>query len=340
MIIQKRAVSLMKVIPRKFACALVLGVVAFNDGSTDAASVIHWINDSNQDAASVLNGGGSFTTTFRTSNDVTATELSGHTSGQFVDNFGGPTPGNNPGYLTTFVGSTGNGTGDGTAGHVAFLDMAGTATGSMQFDFAQPITSADRLLFVDPDSTEQYHIEAFTLVGATYVSLSELGWTYETFSGQTGVTPDSRWPTWNPVSGLLTATSSALNEELSVLTPDQLVSRLVISKTTGAGASTGFQVIEVPSPTGDYNGNHVVDAGDYVVWRKTLNGSASPQGSGADGNSSGTIDAGDYTYWRARFGNAAPGSGASVGGAVPEPATLVLMMLAAAGGCLRRHRAA
>jgi hypothetical protein len=130
-----------------------------------------------------------------------------------------------------------------------------------------------------------------------------------------------------------------LSEDLSVLTPNQLVSRLVISKTTGAGASTGFQVIK-PAPSGDYNSNHIVDAGDYIVWRKTLNGSASPQGSGADGNSSGMIDAGDYTYWRARFGNAAPGSGVSADGALPEHTTLVLLIFPATGWCIRRSRAA
>jgi hypothetical protein len=80
------------------------------------------------------------------------------------------------------------------------------------------------------------------------------------------------------------------------------------------------------APTGDYNGNHTVDAGDYVVWRKTLNGSASPFGSGADGDSDGTIGPGDYTYWRARFGNAAPGSGSLAGGNVPEPATISLQL--------------
>src|SRR2546423_553780 len=52
------------------------------------------------------------------------------------------------------------------------------------------------------------------------------------------------------------------------------------------------QQLNVP---GDYNQNGVVDAADYVVWRKTLNSSASPQGSGADGNGNGTIDAGDFT---------------------------------------------
>jgi hypothetical protein len=78
-----------------------------------------------------------------------------------------------------------------------------------------------------------------------------------------------------------------------------------------------------PSPTGDYNGNHLVDAADYVLWRKTLNTMVSPNGSGADGNADGTINAADYTFWRARFGNAAAaGSGSLLGTNVPEPATL------------------
>jgi hypothetical protein len=84
--------------------------------------------------------------------------------------------------------------------------------------------------------------------------------------------------------------------------------------------------VNVPPPSGDYNGNHTVDAGDYDIWRKTLNNSVSPAGSKADGDSSGTIGAGDYTYWRARFGNAAPGSGSLAGGNVPEPATIALQL--------------
>jgi hypothetical protein len=90
--------------------------------------------------------------------------------------------------------------------------------------------------------------------------------------------------------------------------------------------NSGSVNLSAPSPTGDYNGNHTVDAADYVVWRKTLNGTVSPNGSGADGDSSGMIGPGDYTYWRARFGNAAPGSGSLVGGSVPEPATITLQL--------------
>lgn len=93
-----------------------------------------------------------------------------------------------------------------------------------------------------------------------------------------------------------------------------------------------------PTVPGDYNQNGVADAADYVVWRNTLGNNVAPF-SGADGNGSGTIDAGDYGVWKANFGHTAgSGSGATANAAVPEPATLVLLILAAIGTRLRvRH---
>lgn len=74
---------------------------------------------------------------------------------------------------------------------------------------------------------------------------------------------------------------------------------------------------------GDYNYDGAVDAADYVVWRKN----------------DGTQD--EYNTWRANFGEPVRnGSGASVNTTIPEPATWVLLMFAAAGRCLRRGRAA
>jgi hypothetical protein len=78
---------------------------------------------------------------------------------------------------------------------------------------------------------------------------------------------------------------------------------------------------------GDYNGDGVVDAADYTVWRDTMGSSGSTLA--ADGNHNGTIDAGDYDVWRNNFG-AIAGSGSGADGnmnvAVPEPATLIMLL--------------
>jgi hypothetical protein len=65
----------------------------------------------------------------------------------------------------------------------------------------------------------------------------------------------------------------------------------------------------VPSLLGDYNVNHVVDAGDFVLWRKTNGGTVTQQYSGADGDGNTFINGSDYTVWRSRFGNSQPGAG-------------------------------
>ncbi len=95
----------------------------------------------------------------------------------------------------------------------------------------------------------------------------------------------------------------------------------------------------ITSPTGDYNHNGVVDAADYVVWRDELGqtGFSLP----ADGDGDNTITQNDYNIWRSNFGNhSGSGSGAIEGAPVPEPATSVMLMFAAAGWCLRRRRPA
>ncbi len=76
---------------------------------------------------------------------------------------------------------------------------------------------------------------------------------------------------------------------------------------------------------GDYNRNGVVDAADYVVWRKTL-GQSVPGGSGADGDNNGIIEQNDYSVWRANFG-AQSGTASVTTAAVPEPASWLLMSL-------------
>lgn len=82
---------------------------------------------------------------------------------------------------------------------------------------------------------------------------------------------------------------------------------------------------------GDYNNNGVVDAADYVLWRK-----GGPLAN--EVHNPGTVSQQDYTEWRARFGNG--GSGSSSGNtinAVPEPTGL---WLAVAGfiTCVARRK--
>jgi PEP-CTERM motif len=86
---------------------------------------------------------------------------------------------------------------------------------------------------------------------------------------------------------------------------------------------------------GDYNQNGVVDAADYVVWRDA-EGTTNTLPNDLIG---GTIGQPQYNQWRTHFGQTAgSGAGASASAAVPEPATLVLLMFAAAGWCLRQGR--
>jgi hypothetical protein len=98
-------------------------------------------------------------------------------------------------------------------------------------------------------------------------------------------------------------------------------------------------VVQPGTVVGDYNGNGVVDAADYVLWRKSLGQTG--VGLAADGNGNNQIDAADYGVWRAHFGQTAgSGSDTIANIAIPEPATLGLLMLPAAGWCLRRSQAA
>lgn len=89
--------------------------------------------------------------------------------------------------------------------------------------------------------------------------------------------------------------------------------------------------IVTPGVPGDYNNNGKVDSADYVLWRNggpLMNEVSAP----------GTVNAADYTAWRARFGNTS-GSGADADfadAAIPEPTTLVMVMLASTGWYLRR----
>jgi hypothetical protein len=119
---------------------------------------------------------------------------------------------------------------------------------------------------------------------------------------------------------------------------DGSVSQILYAMGTNQGIQAFTFTLESPPVPGDYDGDHVVNAGDYVVWRKTSGNSVTPAGSGADGSGDGTVGPEDYAFWQARFGNSNPGSGVSLSSAVPEPGTFVLALIAAVGGISQRRR--
>jgi hypothetical protein len=96
---------------------------------------------------------------------------------------------------------------------------------------------------------------------------------------------------------------------------------------------------------GDYFRNDIVDNLDYEFWRSSFGMTGASYF--ADGNIDGIVDAADYTIWRDNFGLALPasgdgpeeiGSGGLSVGAVPEPASLVLLLVTGFGLVFHRFR--
>ena len=81
---------------------------------------------------------------------------------------------------------------------------------------------------------------------------------------------------------------------------------------------------------GDYNGDGIVDAADYTIWRNTFGATVEPY-SGADGSGNGVIDSDDYLVWKNFFGQSAPAAGGleSPISAVPEPSTAIFALFCA-----------
>ena len=95
----------------------------------------------------------------------------------------------------------------------------------------------------------------------------------------------------------------------------------------GFTEGTAFIVVSEQSTLGDFNDDGSVDAADYVVWRN-----AAPTATLPNDDTPGMVDASDYGDWRANFGTTTAGSSAAglVTVSVPEPGTLLLLLVAAA----------
>jgi hypothetical protein len=101
---------------------------------------------------------------------------------------------------------------------------------------------------------------------------------------------------------------------------------------------------DYPGLAGDYNGNGVVDAADYTVWRDTLGQAGTglaADSTGPAGVPDGRVDQLDYGFWKGNFGNMlGTGSGRVSGTTAPEPSTMPLAVAGALAltAMLRRRR--
>lgn len=113
-------------------------------------------------------------------------------------------------------------------------------------------------------------------------------------------------PTWTHE---LLPDSPAIGLGSNVLNLDADQRGGAFDRVVGSAPDIGAFEVQTPGQAlpGDYNGSDLVDAADYVIWRKTL-GNNVERFSGADGNGNEAIDVIDYEIWRGNFG-AAPASG-------------------------------
>ena len=93
------------------------------------------------------------------------------------------------------------------------------------------------------------------------------------------------------------------------------------------GSTTGTQMYRLDvavtslALAGDYNGDGLVNAADYTLWRDSL---GSTTNLAADGDASGEVDLADYGVWASAYGSSIQGTAANGSATVPESSGLGL----------------
>lgn len=93
-------------------------------------------------------------------------------------------------------------------------------------------------------------------------------------------------------------------------------------------------------PNANFNGDEIVDAEDYTIWRDNLGLAGTADLMTGDANGDGDVNEEDYAVWVEQFGDAVAGSASlNPGSNVPEPATIsVCSVLLATLATLRFKR--
>lgn len=151
------------------------------------------------------------------------------------------------------------------------------------------------------------------------------------------------WPNNNSAGSIFLAnltsdpaapSSWTLSDNNNSSTP-QAVLTDVVDHPGGDVGSPGFVPGVVTQLNGDYSGNGVVDAADFVLWRRALTNSTplphdtTPQ----------EVSTTDYDLWRANFGQGSAASAGSLSERVPEPASgLLAAVVGMTAACIVRRR--
>ena len=166
--------------------------------------------------------------------------------------------------------------------------------------------------FVGSTNRVEMKVEFYSAFGATEFSSAFLGESMITIADAT-----SPLNNWTSHELNLVAPNNTAEARLSLLFNDQ-------SGSTGTVYLDAAKLEVLQQLPGDYNDDGVVDAADYVVWRKGL---------------ATTFLQSDYEVWRDHFGQNLNSGSATMGASnVPEPQISMLLMLSAWALCVFRHR--
>ncbi|QDU57984.1 hypothetical protein Pan181_42090 [Aeoliella mucimassa] len=128
-------------------------------------------------------------------------------------------------------------------------------------------------------------------------------------------------------------TLSGSFDDFTLMLPEGLDSSLTWDLTDGVLSVIAAGLL------GDFNGDGIVNLGDYTVWRDNLGADDSVLATGSTEDGSGIVDAADYATWKANFGaTSAAFSGVNGQANVPEPSTMALLALAGCGLLVVRKR--